>query len=254
MVYQNGEMARNDDGVPVLDCMCGRVIREDLEETLVSLSASGAFYTGDINQLCSELGKKNIDFNVRNYCGAEGYRSIALIPLRAQDEIVGLLQLNDRKPHKFSEDNIEFLNLAGKSIGTALTRFRAEQAHRRSEMLLDEIIQKAQDGFSLTTPEGRVIIYNNAMEEISGYTREEVDRHGWYYLIFPVEEDRKLAIQKARLAIAGKLEHYELQITCKDGTKKPVILSLTPLEIDGQTFNFTVMIDLFKKYKTEDMF
>ena len=252
--YKEGKVVRDEHGVPNLDCMCGRLIRGDLDETLVALTTGGAFYTGDINQVSADLSKRKLEFTVRNHCGAAGYNSIALIPLRSQDEVVGVLQLNDRQKNKFTTENIDFLTLAGQSIGTALDRFRAEQAWRRSEILLDEVIQKAQDGFSLTTPEGSVIIYNKAMEDIAGYTRDEVDKHGWYYLFFPDAEDRRMAIQKARLAIAGKLDHYELQITCKDGRKKPVVLSLTPLEIDDQKFNFTVMIDMFKRQKTDDSF
>lgn len=55
--------------------------------------------------------------------------------------------------------------MAGQSIGAALVRFQAEQARRKSDKILEAIIQRARDGFSLSQPDGTVLIYNQAMEK-----------------------------------------------------------------------------------------
>jgi PAS domain S-box-containing protein len=231
-----------------LDCMCGRVIRGDLDCSLVPVTAGGAFITGNMNELAAKLAGKKLPFTLRNHCGKMGFNSMALIPLCFQGETVGLLQLNDQNTGKFSEEDIDFLTVAGRSIGAVLVRFQAEEARRSSEHILNALVEKARDGFSIGTPDGEMMMYNKSMERISGYTAEEVTQHGWFYLVFPNEEERRQAVQKARLVMAGKLDYLEAHITRKDGEKIKVAFSLSPIEIDGKSYNFSTMIDLSKKY------
>lgn len=240
---QTGGTTAQDSGAVELDCMCGRVIRGDLDTSLASKTAEGAFFSGNINELVSSLAKVKKSFTLRNHCGTSGFRSIALIPLRFQQETVGLLQLNDRQAGKFSKDDVDFLTVAGQSIGAALVRFEAEKARETNEKILDALVENARDGVFISAKERQVILYNNAMEKISGYTKEEVMEHGWFYLAFPNEEERRQAVHKGRLVIAGKLDYAEMAITCKDGSKKTVIFSLSPLEIDGKEHILTTMID-----------
>ena len=242
-VQQESSLCNKQGKSEMLECICGRVITNDVEGLLMPLASGKAFITNNIEQLVSELAKKKLPFKVRNHCGAVGYRSIAIIPLCYKGETVGLLQLNDTALNKFNEDDIDFILVASQAIGTALVRWEADQARQKSELILNTVIQKANDGFSLGTPDGKVIIYNEAMERMSGYTMAEVNQHGWYYLTFPKEEDRRQAIHKARLAMAGKIECMDTEITCKDGSKKKVTLSITPLEIDGQIYNLYTMIN-----------
>ncbi|NLZ39075.1 MAG: PAS domain S-box protein [Firmicutes bacterium] len=239
--FQGSSIERDEDGVAVLDCICGRVIRGDLDEEMAT--SSGAFVTGNIHDLVAKAAKMNLPFNIRNHCGKAGYQSIALIPLRFNDSTIGLLQLNAHAENFFDEDDVIFLTLIGQSIGAALARFQAEQERHKTELILNTVIQKVRDGLLLGTPDGKVIIYNEVMERITGYSQAEVNQYGWVYLVFPEEKERRKVIQKARKAMSGKLTLIEATITCKDGTLKPVTFMLTPLEIEGKTYNFMAMME-----------
>lgn len=252
--YQGGSIERDESGTANLDCICGRVIRGDLDPSVTPLTSGGAFFTGSISELAAMLAKSKTSFNIRNHCGKLGYESVALIPLRSREETVGLLQLNDQSPGKFSNEDIDFLSMVGMSIGAAIIRFQAETAKKNSELLLNTMIQKAREGFFLAAQNGEMAIYNEAMERITGYTKEEINKHGWFYLLFPDEETRRLAVQKARLALSGKMDYLDVVITCKDDTKKPIAFSLTPLLIDEQTYNFCTFIDVSERYKGEGFF
>ncbi|NLM46830.1 MAG: PAS domain S-box protein [Firmicutes bacterium] len=245
--YQGGISRQEGDRQEELECICGSVIRGDLSPEFTS--DTGTFYTGDINELAAKLAKKDVPFRIRNHCGQFGYRSVALVPLRFREETVGILQLNATVENHFSEDDIEFLTMIGRSIGAALVRFQAEQERRKMQLILDKIIQNARDGFSLATQDGEFLIYNAAMERITGYTLEEVNKHGWFYLAYPDEKERRQAVHKARQAAAGRIDFIDTVITCKDGTRKPVAISVTPLEIDDKTYNFSTIIDLTPIYR-----
>ena len=64
--------------------------------------------------------------NPRNRCIHVGFLSIALIPLRAGEEILGLLHLADRRKDRFTPESIRFFEGLGASIGVALRSKRAE--------------------------------------------------------------------------------------------------------------------------------
>ena len=64
---------------------------------------------------------------------------MALIPIRANRDVVGLLQLNDRKKDCFTLDMIHFFEGICASVGVALLRKRAEEALRESEQKYQEL-------------------------------------------------------------------------------------------------------------------
>ena len=71
-----------------------------------------------------------LDFRVhpRNRCIHVGFLSLALIPLRAGPEILGLLHLADRTPDRFTAESVRFFEGIGASIGMAIQRRKAEEA------------------------------------------------------------------------------------------------------------------------------
>ncbi|MBS4032106.1 MAG: diguanylate cyclase [Clostridiales bacterium] len=109
------------------ECLCGRVINGDIVSDILDLTDGGSFITGSINKFVATLEKKTLPFTVRNTCGISGYESVALVPLRYQNKITGILQLNAYQKNQFSTEEIEFLEGAGESIGATLSRIYAEK-------------------------------------------------------------------------------------------------------------------------------
>ncbi len=117
----DNDMMRDDNGVPRLACLCGRVIRGDSDAELSFFSKYGSFWTNHSADTVKKL-PDHFTINLRGRCVLLGYQSIALIPLRGDKETFGLLQLNDHKEGIFSEKKIEFLEKVGNSISIALQR------------------------------------------------------------------------------------------------------------------------------------
>jgi len=53
---------------------------------------------------------------------AEGLRSVLLVPLRHDENTVGLLQLGSRSPRKFAFDEIRFYETLGNYLAVATQR------------------------------------------------------------------------------------------------------------------------------------
>ncbi len=103
-----GMILRHPDGTAQLACMCGAIIRGRTDPSRPFFTERGSFWTNGTTALLAEsppgdaIGKKT-----RNYCNEVGYESVALIPLRAGDDTLGLLQLNSRTPGRFTKERIE---------------------------------------------------------------------------------------------------------------------------------------------------
>jgi GAF domain-containing protein len=81
----------------------------------------------------AEISTNEPQVRMRTRCNSEGYESLALIPLRSDSEIIGLLQLSDRRQNLFTPDMIWFFEGIGASVGIAVARRRSVEALRESE-------------------------------------------------------------------------------------------------------------------------
>ena len=123
---QNGGPCRNKDGSLCLECTCGLVLSGHIDKSSPYVSAAGSFWTNNATLFLSLAPHQDPRLNPRNRCIHEGYLSVALIPVRAERRIVGILQLNARTKDCFTLDMIHFYEGIGANIGTALLRKQAE--------------------------------------------------------------------------------------------------------------------------------
>ena len=111
------------DGRPVLDCMCGCVIRGHTVSDLPFFTDKGSFWTNSTTELLENSeGSPLGEGKTRNRCNAEGHESVAIIPLSTGPEIIGSIQLNDRRPGMFTESLIHFMEEMALSIAVAVKR------------------------------------------------------------------------------------------------------------------------------------
>lgn len=111
-----GHLLVDEAGNPVLDCLCGQVVKGTVDCSLPWFSRRGSFWTNNASSLNGSSPMS------RARCATEGYESIAVIPLRHGDDVLGLLQLTDLAPGRFSQTLIEFLENAGDQIAIALAQ------------------------------------------------------------------------------------------------------------------------------------
>jgi PAS domain S-box-containing protein len=100
----------------------------------------GSFWTNSTTELLGSTTEEDRQTRTRNRCNGEGYESVALIPLRGSDHIIGLLQLNDSQKNKFTHDMVIFLEKIGASIGVGLKRKQAVEAIQKSHDTLEQIV------------------------------------------------------------------------------------------------------------------
>jgi PAS domain S-box-containing protein/putative nucleotidyltransferase with HDIG domain len=218
-----GEIIRDSNGNPCLECKCGNILCGRTDPSLPFFTAGGSFWTNSTTELLASTSEENRQARTRNRCNSEGYESVALIPLRSGDEIIGLLQLNDSRRDAFSIEMIQFFEGIGATIGIAVARKRAAEVLRESETQFREIFDNAPIGYHELDTEGRVTRINHTELAMLGYSAEEMlGRHVWEFV------DEKDIARKAVLdKLAGTLppgRNLERTYCKKDGTRIPVLI------------------------------
>ena len=180
-----GMPERAGGGMPLLECMCGRVISGKTDPAMPCFTGCGSFWTSDASALLESLSGEQRRMFSRGVCLAEGYQSMALIPLRSGNETVGLLQLNDRRKGRFGLDQVEFLEGMGESVGVAFARKVALEKLKRSER--DLALDMRMADIFLTVPD------KDTYTEVLGVILKAMDsRLGVFGII---DEDGALALR-----------------------------------------------------------
>ena len=138
----DGEIICDNSGNPVLDCMCGNVISGRFDPEKPFFTALGSFWTNSTTELLATTGEDDRQSRTRNRCNGEGYESVALIPLFAGQQRLGLLQLNDQRKGAFTLEKISIWERMAGYIAIALTKFRSEEAVIKLNKCLDQRVQE----------------------------------------------------------------------------------------------------------------
>ena len=131
----HGSMITDAEGQPVLECMCGKVIRGRFDYRQPFFTKNGSFWsnhTTGLSQIKSALGWLD---GARNTCVSFGYESVALIPITYNEETFGLIQLNDKRTDCFTKNFIFTMEGLAGSLGGALYRSREEALIRQQKNL-----------------------------------------------------------------------------------------------------------------------
>ena len=140
---ENSLCSRNEQGgiiyinnVPVLDCVCGAVVKGEIDNTQSYFTKRGSFWTNSTTELLSRgivcHGK------LRGTCNTHGYETVVLVPIRVSNNIIGLIQLNNKEPKNYTKNYIEYLEILVDLIGLSIYNyFLCDQLDRINSELQD---------------------------------------------------------------------------------------------------------------------
>ena len=135
---EKGQVIRDLTNLPIIECMCGNVIRGRFDPSKSFFTADGSFWSNGTTELLATTSDKDRLTRTRNRCNGAGYESVALIPLRSSEECMGLLQLNDHRKGAFSRESIYLWERLAGYLAIALVRFRTEEDIQQLNQTLEQ--------------------------------------------------------------------------------------------------------------------
>ncbi|MGO9379456.1 MAG: PAS domain S-box protein [Dissulfurispiraceae bacterium] len=199
---QDGGVCVDKNGNVSLECTCGLVISGRTDSTKSLFTPRGSCWTNESFQLLELSASQDPRLHPRNRCIHEGFHSVALIPLRAGKQIIGILQLNDRRPKRFTPELISFFEDLGAVIGIAFARKQAEDELLQTSDQLQLTLQAAEFGVWDYDFKTGTVFWDERCRNMWGIpTGNPRDYKEAIALIHP--EDRQATAEAVNRAIAG---------------------------------------------------
>jgi PAS domain S-box-containing protein len=153
-------------------CACIRAISQTPEpQDAPLLTARGSFTTNNSFDFANSLDKKGKQ-RYRANCMRFGFASLAIIPIRYRDEILGAIHLADKKENKMPAETVEFLENMAMLIGEAVHRFNIETEMRESEQRYRQLVELSPDGIGMERDD-RILFVNTAGAKLLGANKPE---------------------------------------------------------------------------------
>lgn len=131
-------------------------------------------------------------------------------------------------------------------------RIKLEREVEKSNIFFENVIKSTVDGIVVVDTKGYVLIFNEGMERLTGYSAQEIEHLTSFYSIETAKENMK-KMKSDQYGQYGKLNPTSMTITTKDGEEIPVMLSASIITIDGKPVGsvgvFTDMREILKMRK-----
>ncbi|MBN1765114.1 MAG: PAS domain S-box protein [Sedimentisphaerales bacterium] len=118
-----------------------------------------------------------------------------------------------------------------------------------SEILFRSLFEQLPIGAGLATLDGHILLCNNTIVQMLGYSEDELKRINVSDLYLNPQE-RKLLIKQYQAE--GCIKKYETAMKCKDGASLQVELTIIPFPQFGRDVVFTALNDIRKRKQFED--
>ena len=234
----DGGVCRDKDGNVCLECTCGLVISGRTDPSNPLFTKGGSCWTNNSFPLLDLPSNQDPRMHPRNNCIHQGYASVALIPIRTKERIVGLIQLNDKRQDRFTLEIIEMMEDIATHIGSALMRKQAEGALRESEERFKALHNASFGGIAIHD-QGLILDCNQGLSDISGFGLDEL--MGMDGLLLIAEQSRDAVMNNIRSGYEKPYEAFGLR---KNGEEYPLQLQARSIPYHGKMVRIVEFRDI----------
>jgi PAS domain S-box-containing protein len=194
---------------------------------------------------------------------AIGVRSLLVVPLKHEQQIVGVLKVVSTRPNAFTDRDAQALKLLGGLMGAALGHagaFEARQARleertramQDSEQRFKQLVDVAQEGIWVADDQGIITYVNPRMADLLGYQNGALLGHPVFDFID--DGSRTNAIRALVRSSHGGGDSHDLRFRRKDGSELWGLVSATPiLGRDGARVGIVGMVtDITERKHAEE--
>ena len=131
-------------------------------------------------------------------------------------------------------------------------RRKGEEALRAAKERAEQLIETSNAIVLSVDGDGKILIFNRAAEEITGYTREELQERSWFEILTPRDRYPEVWEEFERLLAGGAPERFENPILTKSGDERIVVWQNSHLLEDGKVVGIVSFgIDITETVRAE---
>lgn len=208
---------------------------------------NGSFIRNAIRDLPADLLSRKPG-ELPRPCIEAGFQSLAFVPLRHGEDLLGSLYLADPAVAKFRAETVEFIESVAPLIGEALLRFKAEDRLQESEQRFRSLFERHHSIMLLIDSEnGAVVDANPAAAAFYGKSREELRRLK--------TQDLGVSLRLLR-SIDGSQKHGKghgkVEITGRfSGERRTLEIYSSPVTVRGRSVLFPIIHDVTEQRRLE---
>lgn len=178
-------------------CVCTRAMTQTPDSPDgACLTAAGSFRCDNMAAFFAGLTASE-RARYRTGCVEQGFASVAVIPIRRQDQVVGAIHFADTREAHIAPDRIQFAeSILTYIIGEALYRFDIEQSLRQSESKYKTLVERlpAITYIAALDAAGTCRYISPQVETLLGFPPETytADQNPWRRHLHPDDQERVL--------------------------------------------------------------
>ncbi|MEE4240580.1 MAG: PAS domain S-box protein, partial [Desulfopila sp.] len=243
------EIRSGQNGYAELECLCGQFTSACLGPDLPDSSENGSFWINNISDRPVSLQRA---------CKKEGYRVIALIPLRDGNKSRGLLQMNDRRKTVFSPRDIAVLERLASYLALGFSQRVNRQILKENEQkykgLVNNLPGTTYQFLLSASGEQRFTFIGGECEELFGLSAAEITADSSkVFAAVPPDDASRVQESIARSAETFCRYDVEHRIQHKEGRMQWIRAISTPRRLaDGETVWDGIAINITQRKKAEN--
>jgi PAS domain S-box-containing protein len=187
---------------------------------------------------------------LQNFLKPRGVIQVGVFALRSRGKVNGCIVFGSKRPAFQQDEGV--LTACATQIALMLDMMKVWRLAQTNEKKYQSLIENNPDAIFEMDLGGNVLAVNQAMEEITGYSEEELCTFKRGALIAP--EDLERAMQYEKYVLEGFPQTYEVSLVHKDGHYRYVSMNRVPIQVDGMTIGiFGIAKDITERELAEEM-
>jgi PAS domain S-box-containing protein len=179
----------------------------------------------------SDVASADLGESLKAVILSEGIQALAFIPLVSHGRLIGKFMVYYDAPHAFSPEETEVALTIARQLAFGIERKRADQEVRQgdeAQYRLAAIVESSEDAIVSKNLDGIITSWNSAAQRIFGFTPDEAVGRSISIIIPPELQDEEKHIL-SRLRAGERIEHFETIRQTKDGRRRHVWLTISPV-------------------------
>lgn len=172
----------------------------------------------------------------------QGIKSVIFVPMAVSGQLVGFIGLDStRMEMHWTEDAIALLKIVAAIIGDAMERRQAEDALRKENAFNNALFNSSGAVIIVLDTAGRIIRFNPAAEDVTGWHAVEAAGHAPWDLFVPRDERAGERRIFRRVAAGAPPSAHEGNIQTKSGERRVISWSTTSIAASDSNVAYVIM-------------